>query len=132
MPASSTLWRLANATGALEFHLPAADGAVGDLRLLLNGLLIASSLEQRFDAVALILVVGLAHFVGTWDGEPVERAVAAKSRDIRRAEVSCSIHAGGLAAFDLRLRKRRGRLASHALLTHQTPYTSFAEMLPEF
>ena len=59
MPASSALWRLADATSALELHLPAADCAVGDLRLLLDGLLIASSLEQRFDAVALILVVGL-------------------------------------------------------------------------
>jgi hypothetical protein len=61
MPSSSALWWLPNATGALELHLPAADGAVGDLRLLLDGLLIASSLEQCFDAIALVLRICPAH-----------------------------------------------------------------------
>lgn len=61
MPARPALRRLADAAGALELHLPAADGAVGDARLLLDGVLIAAGLEQQLDAVALVLVVGLAH-----------------------------------------------------------------------
>jgi hypothetical protein len=56
MSARPALRRLPDATGALELDLPATDGAVGDLRLLLDGLLIAASLEQCFDAVALVLV----------------------------------------------------------------------------
>jgi hypothetical protein len=61
MPASSALRRLADAPGALELHLPAADGAVGHAGVLLDGFLIAASFEQDFYAVALVLVIGFAH-----------------------------------------------------------------------
>jgi hypothetical protein len=62
MPASPALRRLADAPSALELHLPAADGAVGHAGVFLNGFLIAAGFEQDFHAVALVLVVGFAHY----------------------------------------------------------------------
>lgn len=61
MSASSALRWLAYPTGALELHLPAADGAVGDAGLLLDSFLIAASLEEYFDAFALFRRISSAH-----------------------------------------------------------------------